>query len=250
MPIDDLPSPVLTLAIEATNPNVPTPGVLLARTGDDTSPGKIVVLATRGLRQQGRHDDLLLPAIAELFEEAGARPTDLSEVLVSIGPGGFTATRLACVAAAVLAEVSGAKILAVPTVQVAIETVLQVHKVRSGVVVAMACKQDSAYVARFDASRMEFSERGSSIGPEEFDMLLLPGDSLVYEGHVPKQMLEVAAKRGNRCIPMCLTPEGLLACRSAAEIVPAESLRPIYPREPNAVTQWRRRYGTAPGDVS
>lgn len=239
---------MLTLAIEATNPNVPTPGVLLARTDDD-SPGKLVVLATRRLHQQGRHDDLLLPAIAELFEETGTKPAELDEVLVSIGPGGFTATRLVCVAAAVLAEVSGARTLAVPTVRVAIETALQVGKLGSGVVVAMACKQDSAYVARFDTTQRKFSERGSSIGPSEFDGLLLPGDSLVHEGHLPEQMLEIASKRGIECIPMNLTTDGLLACRSAAEVVPIEALRPIYPREPDAVTQWRRRYGKAPGDA-
>ncbi|UYV13548.1 MAG: tRNA (adenosine(37)-N6)-threonylcarbamoyltransferase complex dimerization subunit type 1 TsaB [Phycisphaera sp.] len=241
---------MLTLAIEATNPNVPSPGVLLARTGDDASPGKAVVLATRSLRQQGRHDDLLLPAIAELFEEVGAKPSELDEVLVSIGPGGFTATRLVCVAAAVLAEVSGASVLAVPTVNVAIETALQVRDIRGGVVVAMACKLDSAYVARFDTTRLEFSAPGRSIGPRDFDALLLPGDVLIHEGHVPEQMLEVASKRGAECFPMKLTAEGLLAYRSAAEAVPVEALRPIYPREPDAVTQWRRRYGKAPGDDS
>lgn len=241
---------MLTLAIEATNPNVPTPGVLLARTSGDASAGHAEVLATRSLRQQGRHDDILLPAIAGLFEEAGAAPAELDEVLVSIGPGGFTATRLVCVAAAVLAEVGGAVARVVPTVRVAIETALQVRNIGGDVVVAMACKQDSAYVAKFDATRKEFSEQGSSIGPSEFDALLLPGDMLVHEGHVPEQMLAIALKRGVRCIPMSLTAEGLLACRSAAAVVPIEALRPIYPREPDAVTQWRRRYGKAPGDDS
>ncbi len=248
MPRADLPSPVLTLAIEATNPNVPSPGVLLARTGDRLSPGNAEILATIGLKQQDRHDDLLLPAIAELFTHTGVQPADLDEVLVSVGPGGFTATRLACTAAAVLAELSDAKVLAVPTAHVAIETVLQERACNNGLVVAMAGKQDSAYVARFDLSRREFSERGDLLGPGEFDALLLPGDVLAHEGHLPAALLEIAAKRGSECIPLRLTAEGLLACRSAAEVVSPEALRPIYPREPDAVTQWRRRYGKAPGD--
>lgn len=239
---------MLTLAIEATNPNVPTPGVLLARAGDPGSRDGPTVLASRDLHQRGRHDDLLLPAISALFEEAGASPADLDEVLVSIGPGGFTATRLACTAAAVLAEVAGAKVLAVPTALVAIESQLHVGLRKNGLVVAMAGKQDSAYVARFDASRLAFTERGRLIGPGEFDALLLPGDALAHEGHLPAKMLDIASKRGTECVPLWLTVRGLLACRSAAEVVPTEALRPIYPREPDAVTQWRRRYGTAPGD--
>lgn len=231
----------LILALEATNPNVPTPGVLLASGGR--------VLARQELVQQGRHDDMLLPAISELFTQAGRSPGDLDEVLVSIGPGGFTATRLAVVAAAMLAEVSRARVLAVPTARVAIETTLQDQNNKRPIVVAMATKGDSAYVARFDPSRGSFVDRGASIGPEAFSSLLLPGDVLVFEGHMPEKMHKIAKQREIECIPMRLSAEGLLASRSAAEAVPIEALRPIYPREPDAVTQWRRRYGRAPGDA-
>jgi tRNA threonylcarbamoyl adenosine modification protein YeaZ len=240
---------VLTLAIEASNPNVPTPGVLLARSGTEPSPGNAAILATLGLKQQDRHDDLLLPSISEVFKVAGASPAELDEILVSIGPGGFTATRLACTAAAVLAEVSGARLLAVPTVHVAIETELQERSHKKGLVVAMAGKQDTAYVARFDASLGLFSERGVVVGPGGLDTLLLPGDTLIHDAFLPASMLEIASQRGNTCIPLRLTAEGLLGCRSAAGVVLPESLRPIYPREPDAVTQWRRRYGKAPGDA-
>ena len=227
--------------IEATNPNVPTPGVLLAR-------GERVIVSSP-LVQEGRHDDMLLPAIAGLFRDAGLQPHEIDEVLVSIGPGGFTATRLSVVAAAMLAETSGARVLAVPTARVAIETTLQQQDNKTSVVVAMATKGDLAYVARFDAVRGEFSQAGASIGPDKFAAVLLPGDLLVHEGHMPEKMHEIAKRIGVRCIPMRLSAEGLLACRSAGQAVPSEALRPIYPREPDAVTQWRRRYGRAPGDA-
>lgn len=242
------PRTVLTLAIEASNPNVPSPGVLLARAGADGA-GEVEILATRGLRQTGRHDDVLLPAIAELFDEAGASPRNLSEVVVSMGPGGFTATRLACVAAAVLGEVSGATAIAVPTVRVAIETLLQVRNITGGIIVAMAWKQDAAYVAKFDPTCGTFVECGRSLGPAAFESLVLPGDVLVHDGQLPLSLLEIPASRGVECIPMRLTADGLLACRSAGRAVAIEALRPIYPREPDAVTQWRRRYGRAPGDA-
>ena len=66
------PSTILTLAIEASNPNLPTPGVLLAREG-------LGVLARAELRQEGRHDDVLMPAIAGLLSRAALKPTDIDE---------------------------------------------------------------------------------------------------------------------------------------------------------------------------
>ena len=245
-----LPSPVpsspdaqppLVLAIEGSNPSVPTPGVMLA-SGNR-------VLVTRPLVQQGRHDDVLLPAIAELFREADREPGELDEVVVSIGPGGFTATRLCVVAAAVLAETAGARVVPVPTAFVAIENALQLVGTERPVVVAMATKGDLAYVARFDPSSRSYTHEGRSIGPDEFLELLLPGDVLIIEDHVPEKMREIAKRGEIECIPMRLSAEGVLACRSAAQPVPVEALRPIYPREPDAVTQWRRRHGWAPGDA-
>lgn len=239
---------MLILAIEATNPNVPTPGVLLARAGEDAATASCEVLATQTLRPSGRNDDVLLPSIASLFEAAGVEPADLDEVLVSIGPGGFTAIRLACVSAAVLAETAGAQVRAVETARVAVETALRDRRFGGPVVVAMASKGETAYVARFDLEGASDASLNRSIDAAAFDELLLPGDRLLFEGHLPGPMLEIASNRSVECIPTRLSPEGLLASRHAGRVVPAELLRPIYPREPDAVTQWRKRYGSAPGD--
>lgn len=235
------PNPTITLAIEATNPNVPTPGLLLAREGQG-------VLATAELRQEGRHDDALMPAIAALLEQAGLEPKHLHEVMVSIGPGGFTATRLACVTAAVLAELSGARLLAVPTARVALASSLEPGQHHAPAVVAMAGKATQAYVARFAQGWQGDIDEAGSIEADAFARTLLPGDVLVHEGHLPEPFSEIAAKFNIPRIPMRLSAEGLLACRPVARAVEVEALRPIYPREPDAVTQWRRRYGRAPGD--
>ena len=232
---------MLTLAIEASNPNVPTPGVVVARDG--------LVLAERPLKKDGRHDDLLVPAIATVLEAAGVQPGDLDEVLVSIGPGGFTATRLACVAAAMLAELTGARLLAAPTVLVAAKVaVLDGHTGRP-LVLVMATKGQQAYVARYLPEAGSFVEAGRSMAADAFDALLDDGDLVLHEGHLPNEFSGVLERRAVEAAPIRLSAEGLLACRDAARAVSPEALRPIYPREPDAVTQWRRRHGWAPGDA-
>lgn len=239
---------MLILAIEATNPNVPTPGVLLARAEGDAPTAPCRVLATRALHASGRHDDVLLPSIAGLLDTADVKPADLDEVLVSIGPGGFTATRLACVGAAVLAEVAGARVRAVETARVVVETASQDTGFKGPLVVAMASKRNSAFVTRFDPLSTSAPGPNRSIDVAAFERLLLPGDRLLFEGHLPDPMLEIAAKLGVESVPLRLTAEGLLASRHAGRTVATELLRPLYPREPDAVTQWRERYGKAPGD--
>lgn len=242
------PRSVLVLAIEATNPNVPTPGVLLARSEDD-KPGAFEVLAQESLASAGRNDDVLLPSISRLFKAIGLSPRDLDEVLVSIGPGGFTATRLACTGAAVIAELTGAQVRVVDTVRVAIETAFQERPDLGPTVVAMASKRETAFAARFDGDDRSNQGPNRAIGIHAFEQLLLPGDCLLFEDHLPDAMLEISSKRRVECIPMRLTADGLLASRDAGQVMPVEVLRPIYPREPDAVTQWRERYGRAPGDA-
>lgn len=234
------PRRVLTLAIEATNPNIPTPGVLVARDGR--------VLAEKTLISEGRHDDLLLPAISDLLGECDATPRDLDEVLVSIGPGGFTATRLACVAAAMLAEIGGIRVLAVPTAVVGCRSSLTGEGDGKSVVVALASKGEQAFIAGFGATDSHAARPGRSIGADAFAGLVANHDLLLDDGRLPNSFEVAAAEAGIKRITLRLTAQGLLASRELAVEIDPGALRPIYPREPDAVTQWRARHGRAPGD--
>ena len=234
------PRRVLTLAIEATNPNIPTPGVLLARDGR--------VLAEKALVSQGRHDDLLLPAISDVLGECGATPRDLDDILVSIGPGGFTATRLACVAAAMLAEVGGARVLAVPTAVVGWRSSLTDKEEARSVVVALASKGEQAFITCFGGDNAHARQLGRSIGADAFRAMLTHHDVLLDDGRLPDSFETAATESGVTRAALRLSASGLLASREFASLVDAGDLRPIYPREPDAVTQWRARHGRAPGD--
>ena len=100
----------LTLAIEASNPSC-TAGVAIgSRTG-----GLLGVEAVAA--GDGRHDDLM-SAIDRLAKRAGVGPRDIGRVAVSIGPGGYTALRIAVAAAKMMCEALRASCVAIPTARV------------------------------------------------------------------------------------------------------------------------------------
>ena len=82
----------LTLAIETSNPSAHenAAGVALVRLRE----GEPQIIGIEHLRTASRHDDALMPAIERLFDAANLAPQDLDRVAVSIGPGGYTSTRI------------------------------------------------------------------------------------------------------------------------------------------------------------
>jgi len=250
---------VLCLCLEATNPAVPGAGLLVA----EVVAGAPRVLAEAPLGSQGRHDDALMPAVERLLRAAHADRRAIGEVLVSIGPGGFTATRLACVTAAMLAECLDAALLACPTAWVAAACARRPapHPADQAdpanpappscppLVVALASKGQAAYLARFPADAPIWQADGATTDADGLRALALSGDRLVCDGALPQPLAHAADAMGLQRLPLVLDARGLLACRPFARRADPALIRPIYPREPDAVTQWRARHGRAPGDA-
>lgn len=62
-----------------------------------------------------RHARDLTPAVAALLADAALKPTDLTGVVVSIGPGSYTGLRVGIMAAKALAYATGCALVPVPT---------------------------------------------------------------------------------------------------------------------------------------
>ena len=67
------------------------------------------------------HTAGLLPMVEALVRRQGWTPRDLDHVYVSVGPGGFTGTRVGVTLAKTFAFATGAKLVAVPTPRVIVE---------------------------------------------------------------------------------------------------------------------------------
>jgi tRNA threonylcarbamoyl adenosine modification protein YeaZ len=220
----------LTLAIETSNPSAWTPdsparpGVAVARAGE--------VLGVEAIDVERVNEDDLAPAIARLFGRLGLKARDLRSLAVSVGPGGFTAVRLAVTTAKMIAEATGAQCLPIPSAWVV------ARRVRSGepFAVALASKGESAFVTIFDAE----GKPGEGQLLESAGLTGLGVRLVVADQFFPDSMRDAAGRAGLRVEPPVFDPVACLEAAVGVTPVDPAALLPLYPREPEAVTKWKK----------
>jgi tRNA A37 threonylcarbamoyladenosine modification protein TsaB len=231
----------LVLAIENSNPSAATPahgpGVVLARAGSILASRPIAPTEPDPADPQIR-DDGIMPAIDAAVRDAGLTPADLrgSLILFSAGPGGFTALRIACACARMIAEALACETLSLPSAFVAAQGAGRPRAV------ALASKHDSAWITVF-----------SDEGPAPEARLMTAADvpaiaqarTLAADPFLPEPIRAAAMAQGMTIEPLELSAEKLLQAGLAAlasgraRLAGAEGLRPVYAREPEAITKWR-----------
>lgn len=219
------------LAIEASNPSSGGGGVCVGRVGAD---GSVRVLAAAGLTDAARAGDAVMPAVEGVCAQAGVTPGDIDQIAVSVGPGGYTALRIATTTGKALAHAIGCDAVAVPTARVAAAALGDADL---PAVIALAGKKGAAHLTlvHADGSCQELGVGGPG--------LIRAGmaRTIVGDAHVPAEIAEHASGLGMRRVAITLEPVWCL--RASVDIGPctADGLEPIYAREPDAVTQWRAR---------
>lgn len=227
----------LILAIETSNPSMGAPSVALGLAAGDG----VSMLASESLAQSVRHSDDLMPAIARLFERAGQGRGDLGRVLVSAGPGGFTALRVAIASAKMFGEALGARLVPVPSALVVADAL---DPGDAPALVCLASKGQTTFGVRFDADAWTDQPQTLGIldadGLERAQVRTIAGDR-----HLPEAMRRRASELGIRVVEPTLSAEALLRVGSALPPVDPIELAPIYPREPEAVRKWRELHGNS-----
>lgn len=221
--------------------------------------------------------DQLLPAIDGAFRAMSASPGELSAVVVSCGPGGFTGLRVAVAAAKALAMATGCKLVSLPSAVVAARTVHDdaagLRSVREAhtVLVALAGKGVDAWITQVEAvGAVEVAESVDAAGAATpwhrvkhaglmdgvaFEALARGSGSgvLIADAFLPEDIAERAERLGLVRAPLRLSAracllEGLARLTRHEEqgsIVSVDALMPLYPREPEAVRLWRERLARA-----
>ncbi len=199
----------------------------------------------------GRETDLLVPSIDALVEEGGIAPSRLELVSVSIGPGSFTGLRIAVSTAKALARGTGCALVPVPSAWVVAERWFHDSGDRGSVLVASAAKGTACWLTRLDRSDDGLVQaRPAGLftvqPPTEEVMTLCDGAWILADDHAPEGFLEACSghSRGHDqpgpSARACLAAGQQVLARTGP--VPAARLEPLYPREPEAVTLWRKRH--------
>lgn len=222
------------LAIEASNPSACPASVCVGRVGDD---GSIDLIGEHTLTDADRASDGVMLGVDRACAAGGLHRRDLDALAVSIGPGGFTALRIATTTARLLAYALERPVTPVPTAAVASEAIGLAHR---PALIALAGKHDAAFLSLL----------GSDGSLEPWGMCpagsISPGVAvaLVCDTHVPASIAARAESLGMERLGLCLSARACLAASARFAPVTPDALAPWYAREPDAVTQWRARHGS------
>ncbi len=237
----------IILGIEVSNPSAADaqlrpefgPGVGVGRMDD----GGATVLGVEPVRpgMRGGNDDDLMPAIDRLFKRLGFSPRScgLRRVAVSVGPGGYTSVRVACAAGKMIAEGTGAKCVRVPSAQVALHA-LERSQLVGGVCVLLASKGESCWAQEFsDGSPVR---DGRLIAAADIVEIVRGGvRTFVGDRFVHEQFRLAITAMGGQMIEPIFSAGACVRLGATLEPVDPAELNPLYPREPDAVTLWRKR---------
>jgi len=230
----------LTLAIETSNPSSSEAECSAVAIGS-VEDGQLRLRANVPLRPRDRHDDALMPAVAEACRMAGVGPRDIRRLAVSVGPGGFTALRIAATTAKMIALAHGCECFAVPTGAAIARRVPPGCFAEAPVAVALAWKRDTVWVERFTSPRELISAGLEIIENLDFNAC----STLICDSRFASMIEARRDAFGGLAVyePVFDAGAVLEASATLAPIDPLE-LGPLYPREPEAVTKWRELHGS------
>lgn len=224
--------PRIVLAIETSNPSSGGSGVCVSKIGA----GGVDVLCSVELPRGVRGSDGVMLAVDQACRQGGVSARDLDEVAVSIGPGGYTALRIAATTAKTLAFACDAFVVPVPTWAVASEAV---GAARRPALIALAGKGEGSHLTRVDAeARIDVLGVVTADALSEGMARVLVGDE-----HVPGPIVERCIALGMERAPIVLRAEACASASAWFEPRDPDAVEPDYAREPDAVTQWRARHG-------
>lgn len=230
----------LILAIETSNPSAWRAGVVCrpgVAVGRQQTGGEVLLLGVEEIDPTRLQDDDLVPAIDRLFQRIGLAPQGLAGIAVSIGPGGYTAVRLAVTTAKMIAEATGAACLPIPTAQVV------ARRVTSGgraFAVALASKGETAFVTPFHAEGGPAAP-GSIIDAQ--GLAALEVGLLIADRFLPAAMRACAGELAIEVREPVFDPTACFELAATAAPIDPLHLVPAYAREPEAVTKWRQLHG-------
>ncbi len=228
----------IVLGIEMSNPTASpdSPAVVIGRRTDD---GVYERLVQRTMPKAARGADGVMAVVDDACAQIGILPADIGGIAVGIGPGGYTALRIATTSAKVLANTLGCVLYAAPSAEVA---GVRIRGEQCPAIIALASKGDKAWCTRV---RMDGGQRVyETIGVVDASVLESVGVMHLFaDSHLPESFVQRCETVGVAVHPIVFDAGDCIEVAMGRGVVEPMELMPMYAREPDAVTQWRDRYG-------
>lgn len=205
------------------------------------------LLSERSFSTQTQHARELVPTLVQLYQECGWRAGEVEECYLSIGPGSFTGLRVAVTFARHLALATGAKLCAVPTLDVIAANALESAAPPVRLAVILDAKRGQVFGATFRLQDKAYQRDG--------DPRLIEPGALLNEGAALSVMGEgidyhddAVAASGSKVLDRSVwMPRAASVHRLGWEMsqaglfTPPRELAPCYIRRPEAEEIWEKR---------
>lgn len=196
----------------------------------------------------GTHTDWLLPAIEQLFNDAGIGLHDLALLAVVHGPGSFTGLRVGMATVKGLAIGGDLPVAGISSLELLASSL---PHARMPVCALLDARKKEVYAGLFDThtGRPEILGRELVIDPEQLldslsgDILFIGDGADVYRTLIVRQLGSRAHFAGASCsAPRASRAAALaLAMRDAGQLQPLAGLSPCYIRASEAEVNWARQ---------
>jgi tRNA threonylcarbamoyladenosine biosynthesis protein TsaB len=216
------------------------------------------LLAERRLDERRRHARDLAPAVRDLLHQFAWKPTDISAVIVNLGPGSYTGLRVGIMSAKVWAYATGCRLIGVPAFEAVAWQAAEFLPMRSGplpVWVVNDAQQNRVYCQRFEVGGTAAGHAASltaltslAVRPVEQWIAELTAEDCVsgpglrlHRDKLPPRV-QVVPESAWDPQPKALLSLGLdrLARGESDNVLAVE---PLYARRSSAEEMWEKRHG-------
>ena len=185
----------------------------------------------------------LMPMVREVLSEAGADFPDLDLLAVTTGPGAFTGLRIGLAAARGMALAGDLACFGVTTLDAVAAGVSETERQKANVLVVLDSKRAEVYAQAFRSDLRPLSE-AQALMPADLAALMANGegdaDRVLVAGDGAGQVIQALKDKGIEAVlstapgvPDAATVAAIAAERWSPD-QPAEPLRPLYLRPPDA----------------
>ena len=201
-------------------------------------------IAARRFEPMSRgQSERLMPMVREVLSEAGADFPDLDLLAVTTGPGAFTGLRIGLAAARGMALAGDLACFGVTRLDAVAAGVSETERQKANVLVVLDSKRAEGYAQAFRSDLRPLSE-AQALMPADLAALMANGegdaDRVLVAGDGAGQVIQALKDKGIEAV--LSTAPGVPDAATVAEIAaerwspdqPAEPLRPLYLRPPDA----------------